>query len=289
MAANLRIIPRNFHYEATLSTELPAATGCSIVNTQNRKRSRVWRSADSTGGDAGDNQYIAGTFDDAIEREPDYFAFFRHRCHGGTVRLQLYSDAGWASQVYDSGALDVIKVIGTDGANWGVDPYGIGPNDPFITDSPYWLRFDPVACLSYKITFGSNDPTFDAAYWEVCVFELGRSFQPDRQPVNVDHGWIDLTDSDRSRGGSLYTNVGAQARTMRLSLEGIKEEERAAWLDIVRQCGLGRDLAISLFDDEGTRRERDHVMYGTFSALDAIGRQTSRPNLLTKTLQFQEA
>lgn len=289
MAANLLIVPRNFHYEATLSTELPAAPGCSIVNTANRKRSRVWRSFDSTSGNAADDQFIAGTFDDGLDREVDYFAFFRHRCHGGQVRLQLYSDAAYTAQVYDSTALDVIKVIGTDGADWGIDPYSIGDNDPFITETPYWLKFPPTTCLSYKITFSSNDPTFGAAYWEVATFLLGRSFAPFRQSVGADLGFIDLTDVDRSRGGSLYSNVGAQARTLRLTLEGIKEEERAAWLDIVRQCGLGRDLAITLFDDEGTRRERDHVMYGTFSALDAIGRQTSRPGVLTKTLQFQEA
>ena len=283
MTASLRIIPRNFHYEATLSTELAAADGFSVVNTQNRKRSRVWRSTD------GDDQYVAGTFEDGLDREVDWFSFHRHRCSGGTVRAQFYSDDGWVSQVYDSTALDVNKVIGTDGADWGIDPYGIGDNDPHITESPYWLRFDPVTCLSYKITFSGNDPTFGAAYWEVCAFVLGRSFAPFRQSVGAELGFIDLTDVDRSRGGSIYSNVGAQARTLRLALEGIKEDERAAWLDIVRQCGLGRDLAITLFDGEGSRRERDHVMFGTFSALDAIGRQTSRPSVLTKTLQFQEA
>lgn len=287
MSANLRIIPRNFHYEATLSTELTAATGCSIVNTQNRKRSRVWRSADGTATDASDDQYVAGTFEDDLDREVDFFAFFRHRCYGGKVRLQLFSDAAWSSQVYDSTALDVIKVIGTDGANWGIDPYNIGDQDPFLTESPYWLFFDPVQCLSYKITFSDHDLTFGVPYWEVGTFWLGRSFAPFRQPAfGADLGFIDLTEVDRSRGGSIYSNVGAQARTLRLALEGIKEEERAAWIDIVRQCGLGRDLAISMFVDEGTRRERDHVMQGVFSSLDPIGRQVNR---LTKTLQFQEA
>jgi hypothetical protein len=107
--------------------------------------------------------------------------------------------------------------------------------------------------------------------------------------VSFDLGVIDLTEVDRSRGGSLYSNIGAQARTLRLLLESVNEDERAAWLDIVRQCGLGRDLALTLYDGEATRRERDHVMYGTFSALDAIGRSVTRWNLLTKSLQFQEA
>lgn len=289
MAANFLIIPRNFHFEATLSTEFDAAEGCSIVNTQNRKRSRVWRSASATAADASDNQFIAGTFDDGDPREPDFFAFFRHRCHGGQVRLQLYSDAVWSVQVYDSGAIDVIRAIGADGADFGVDPYAIGAFDPHIIESPFYLRFDPVGCLSYKVTFSSNVATFGAAYWEVCTFLLGRSFAPARQPVSFDVGFVDLTDVERSRGGTVYSNVGAQARTLRISLESVNENERAAWLDIVRQCGLGRDVGVTLFDGEETRRERDHVMYGTMSALDPIGRSVSRWNLLTKSLQFQEA
>jgi hypothetical protein len=287
MTASLRVVPRNFHYEATLSTEFASTDGCSIVNTQNRHRSRFWRAGSSTSADPTDDQFIAGTFDDTIEREPDYFAFFRHRCHGGDVRLQLYSDAAFTSQVYDSGAQAVITAIGTDGANWGIDPYGVGPYDPFITRSPYYLRFDPVGCLSYKVSFTNFDTTFGSEAWEVGTFWLGRSFAPERQPAfGADLGRIDLTDVDRSRGGSLYTNVGEQARTLRLALEAINEDERAAWLDIAERCGLGRDVLISMFDGEGTRRERDHVLDGTFSALNAIGRQVNR---LTHTLQFQES
>ena len=287
MSANLRIVPRNFHYEATLSTELPAADGCSIVNTQNRKRSRVWRSNASTSADASDDQYVAGTFADALSREVNFFGFFRHRCHGGQVRLQLYSDAGWTSQVYDSGAVDIITAIGTDGADSGIDPYGVGPNDPFITNSPFYLWFDPTACLSYKITFSDHDPIFGVSYWEVATFWLGRYFAPERQPgFGAGLGWIDPTEKDRSRGGTLYSNVGAKAKTLRLDLQHIDEEERAAWLDIVEQCGLGRDVVISMFSDEGTRRERDHVLHGCFSALDPIGRNV---RTLSKTLQFEEA
>jgi hypothetical protein len=287
MAANLRIVPRNFHYEATLSTELPAAEGCSIVNTQNRKRSRVWRSADSTAADAGVDQFIAGTFEDGLSREPNFFGFFRHRCHGGKVRLELFSDDAYTTQVYDSGAVDVIRAIGTEGFNWGIDPYGVGPYDPFITASPFYIWFDPVPCLSYKVTFSDFSTAFGAAAWEVATFVLGRYYVPARQPgFGAGFGWIDLSEVDRSRGGTLYSNIGAKAKTLRLDMQHINENELAAWVDIVEHCGLGRDLVISQYSDEGTRRERDHVMLGAFSALDPIGRNVGT---LSKTLQFQEA
>ena len=110
MTAALRIIPRNFHAEATLSTQFAPVDGYSIVNTQNTQRSRVWRSTDGT------DQYINGTFDDGLERTVAHFSFFRHRCHGGKVRLRLYSDVSWTTMVYDSGALDTINVVPTDAA-----------------------------------------------------------------------------------------------------------------------------------------------------------------------------
>jgi hypothetical protein len=260
----LRLIPRNWHYEATLSTEFPAADGYSIVNTQNRKRSRVWRSSSFSGANAHDDQYIAGTFADGFTRGVNFFGLFRHRCHGGKVRLELFSDANWTVQVYDSTALDIINVTPTDGHDWGIDPYGEGRADPHLLDAPYWLYFGEVDCLSYRITFSdhailtlpnpSDPPPFGAQFWEVGTFVLGRYFEVGWPPAyGAELGFIDLTETDRSRGGSLYSNRGAQARTLKLALDNVAETERAAWVDIVRYSGLGRDVVVSLFPEDGSR------------------------------------
>ena len=176
-AANLRIVPRNFHDDATLSVSVASATGCTPQNTQDTIRSRFWKSTD------GADQYMLGTFDDGFDRTVSYFGFFRHRCHGGNVRLQLYSDAAWITQVYDSGTLPVINVTPTDGADWGIDPYGSGAIDPFILDAPYWIYFEATTCLSYKITFSDNVATFGAAYWQVCRFFLGNYIEATFNPA----------------------------------------------------------------------------------------------------------
>ncbi|MGH7605400.1 MAG: hypothetical protein ACRENK_15570 [Gemmatimonadaceae bacterium] len=273
-------MPRNFHDEATLSTQFVSATDMTAPNTQNCQRSKVWRSTDGT------DQYVRGTFADSLARSASFFGFFRHRCHGGTVQLQLYSDAAWTTQVYDSGALAVINVVPTDGADWGINPYGSGSIDPFLLDAPYWLYFTPTACLSYQISFAANVSTYGAAYWQVCRFFLGKYFEA---AVNPDYGatlgFVDQTEVNRSRGGSRRTNVGVSWRVMQMDLNSIHEDERAAWLDIARQCGTGRDLVLSLFPEDGTRLERDNIVNAEFSALNAIGRQVSR---LTSHLQIEE-
>src|SRR6185369_10795645 len=124
MVDNLRIVPRNFHDDATVVSEIEPVTGYSMANTQNTTRSRVWRSVD------GSDQFVGGSFDDEVDRTISHFSFFKHRCHGGQVRLQLFSDVAYSSQVFDSGPVDIINVTPSDDFDWGIDPYGLGSNDP---------------------------------------------------------------------------------------------------------------------------------------------------------------
>ncbi len=279
--ANLRIIPRNFHDEATLTTQFSPVLGYSIDNTKDTQRSRVWRTPDGT------NQYINGTFADGLTRAPGFFGFFRHRCHGGFVRLQLYSDAAWTTQVYDSGSTSVINLVPTEGLDWGIDPYGSGRIDPFLTDAPYRLWFTPTGCRSYKITFSGNVSTYGYSYWQVCRFCLGPSKElPYTALYDYPLNLVDQPERNRSRGGSLRTNVGPNWRTMTLDIKRVPETEGADWLDIVKYVGTGRDFVVSLFPSDGTRKERDHVMNCKFSVLDPLIRW--HPSFLSKRLQLEE-
>lgn len=280
--ANLRIVPRNFHDEATLATELAPVTGYPIANTQDTQRSRVWRST------AGTNQYIAGTYADGLLRTASFAGFFRHRCHGGNVRLQLYSDAAYTTQVYDSGTVAIINVTPTDGLDWGITPYVGGTAiDPFITDAPFWLWFSGTPHRSFKWSFSSNVSTYGYAYWQVCRFFLGNYFSLTYNPqYGITLGVVDQTDRNRSRGASLRTNVGPSWRTMTMDLARIPESERAAWLDIMKYLGTGRDFVSSLFPGEATRRERDHTINCKFTSLDPLERWHLQ--YLKKRLQFEE-
>lgn len=281
----LRVVPRNFHDEATLTVSSPEASGFPIANTQNCIRTKVYRSV--TAGDI----TISGTFGlGSYARTPAFFGMFLHQCHGGQIRLQLYSDYNWVTQVYDSTVLNVINVMPTDGMDWGADPFGNGPNDPFFELAPHWqwlVNGSPgLACRSYKITLSSLAFTYGRSVWQVSRFFLGPSMELFRQPeFGASLGIIDQTDRNRSRGGSLRTNIGANWRTAELSLGAMEESERAAWLDIFRYCGTGRDFVLSVFPEEGTRIERDYLLNCKFATLNAIGREVNR---LTGRLQIEE-
>lgn len=279
MANNLRIVPWNFHDEATLSTSIVSAAGFPASNTQNTRRSRVWLS--STNAD----QDILGTYADSVTRTSSHFSFFLHRCHGGNVQLRLYSDAAWTTLVYDSTVLPVYTVP-TEGADWGWDPYGIGAgNDPQLLFAPFYIWHDETPHLSYRISFTDNVSTFNAPYWQVSRIWIGKFFEVMFNPsYGATLGYEDMTDDDRSRGGSDVSNVGAIWKTMDMTLDWINESERAMWVDIMERLGTGRNLVASWFPGAGDRLERDHTICGKFNSLDALGRKVST---LTKKLQFK--
>jgi hypothetical protein len=279
--ANLKITPRNFHDEATLSVQIAPPTGFSITNTQNTQRGRVWRSVDGT------NQYWSGTYDDALPRTASAFSLFRHRCRGGNVRLQLYSDAAWTTQVYDSTALPVSNISITEGLDWGINPYGEGNIDPFATEAPYWLYFNETQHLSYRVTFSSNVSTYGYAYWQICRVYLGLHYElPYTALYDFPINYVDRTDRNRSRGGSLRTNTGQDWKTMTLEIKRVPAADGPGWLDIMHYLKTGKDFVLDLYPGEDTRRRRDHFIDCKFSQLDPLLR--FHPEYLSKRIQIEE-
>lgn len=276
MSAFLRVVPLNFHDSGTLSTSVAPVTDFPAEDTQNSIRSKGWRSPNLT------TQYIAGTLDS--DRTATHFSLFRHTCAGADVRLQLYSDAAWTTQVYDSGTVAVKNVAATDPYDWGVDPFGVGQNDPFVLEAPFWLWFTATTFRSYRITF-SGTP-LDSTYFQVSRIWLGKHFELARQPVfGASIGPADQTVRNRSIGGSLRTDISASWRVMVLDLSGVNEDERATWGKIARQLGAGRDFVLSLYPEDGTEKERDHTLNVKFSALDPILRNSA---VYSKRLQLEE-
>jgi len=277
---NLRLVPRNFHDEATLSTQLTAQPGFGITNTQNTLRDSVWRGAGIA------TQYVRGVFPDD-GRKINFFGLFRHKCHGGTVQLQLYNMPDWTGSVYNSGELETVDLISLGNFDWGTDPLGI-VNDPFVDESPFYLFIPPVGVKSYQITFRDTHTQAGAINWEVGRIWLGKYFEVSINPnYGSAIGFSDNSDHSRTRGGSNKTNVGAFWRSLVLDLAWILEEDRATWLDVCRYAMTARDVVVSVFPEEpdDKRFERDHVMNGKFSSLDPLGRQVS---YLTKRVVIEE-
>lgn len=268
--ANCRIVPYNDGDDASLTTD-SAVSGFEVVNVQNSIRGRSWRSTSSAG------QSFVGVW--PANRVVNHFSLHRHLCHAGSVQFRLYSDAGASSLVYDSTALSATCYTSSDPYTWST-----GTNDPYLTDSAYWLWFANQTARSFRVTF-SGTPS--QAYWQVGRLWIGRYFEVS---INPDQGYSlglqDVTDRNRSRGASLRTNVGEIYRTMSLDFSTAAWNDGATWQQFERRAGTGREILVSVFPGDGTSLERDNIMVGKLSNLSPMQRFVT---WVTKKVQIEES
>jgi hypothetical protein len=261
--ANLRIVPLNFFDDATLTATSEVA-GMEIENAQVSARDAFWRSTSLV------QQVVTGTWG-GDGKMISAFAFFRHNAHGGTVRLQLYSDTALAAQVYDSGTVNVHDMVALGSFDWGVDPLGTTSTDPLVFESPYYLYFTAVAAAGFKITLDGDGGAGDS-FWEVGRFWLGKYFEVGTNPnYGAELGWMQISERKRTRGGSLRSNASGRWRQFTFDLKQISTADRPTWLDMMAQAGLANDIVVSLFPVAGGRVERDYTVDGKFVSLDPIG------------------
>lgn len=283
--ANLRLVIRNFHDEATVSAST-AAVDFPASNTQNDSRDSAWRSTSTA------TATYYGTF--SRNRVINFFGMFLHRNHGSNIRFEGFSDAAWATPATggDTGTVTINKVIGSssDAAfAMGDDPYSIGQYDPMIVESPYWYYFPTLVTIqSYRVTLSSHVTTFwNDAFWHVSRFVVGKYWEPVINPSyeGFGIGIGDNTDVVRSRGGSLRADLGVSWKLMRMTLDSVSEIEAATWMQVLANSRRGKMIFASLFPGLGTLRERDSMGLFKFTSLNMLGRQVSR---LTNTLQLEE-
>lgn len=268
MTANLRIVPKNDWDDATLTPSATEESGFDVENTQNTIRDKAWRTTSNA------SQSVTAVW--SASRTFSHFSMHRHLCHAGSVKLELFSDAAATVSVYDSGAVSATPYSASESYTWSE-----GSNNPLLTSSSYWLWFTPTAARSAKITF-SGTPS--QAYWQVSRIWAGRYWQPTRnfaRGLNLGRG--DLTDAETTQGGSLRTNESESWRVLNGELTGITATEFATLSDIYAYAGRSKDIVVSVYAGDGTRKEERYCFAGKMTALNDIGRPsvvfTSRINI----------
>jgi len=256
--ANLRIVPQNWFDEAvSLTVTSEASTTMEIENAQITPRGAFWRSTSTAA------QTIQGNWNNVV-RKCNVFAVFRHNWRGGTVRLQLYSDTAWTTQVYDSTALTVSSTP-AGSYDWG-NATGV---DPLLADAPYVLFFtEATTAKSFRITTGGTPAD---AYWQASRIWLGRYFEfTTNMYIGMGLTCVDEAEQSRSRGGSLRTAAGGKWRRLMLDFKFMSEAERQTWVDLEGVCGRDRDVVVSALAATTGRKERDHTLNAMFASLDPV-------------------
>lgn len=261
----MRICPQNFFDEATISASPSPPSGMPASNLQTTRRDEVCRSPSLT------DFVISGSWD-GDARTVDFWGIWPGALAGCKVRVELFSDATLSTRVYDSGTLDVVTVSAPAwGAfTWGAVPWAIDETDRTFRQAPA-VRFlsSAVVAGSFRITI-SNSFT-DFPYFEARRIWLAHSITA---PFNAQFGLApvvrDASEQVRTIGAALDVLDVDTYRAAQFDTVFETEADRAIWSDVLAYCGKTREVVVSLWPGEGSRRERDTTWCGYLEAINPV-------------------
>jgi hypothetical protein len=255
--SNLRVCPINFLDAATLVDTPTMLSTMPVSNLKLTTRSDVARSTSNA------DQVVKGHWGGATRKINGFF-IFGHNGQGGSVRLQLYSDSAYTTQIYDSGTVALFTAITSDGYDFG-DASLFNVNDPLGNESPYSLWPGAIyTAQSFKVTFSACP----AAYWQINRIFLGKYLELTYNPKYGSAFSPAKSTSTQKRlpGASLLARKRGRYREFRVDLSFIQDDgERALWRDVAALVDVTRDVVISVRPGIGGREERDHVMNAMLS------------------------
>lgn len=268
-----RLVAVNFmdsEHVSDLAVSPAAETLYPITNLQSDVGSDTWRSTSLA------SQEITGSFGGNARRVSMWGIFpgLGAACLlGAQVRVQLYSDAARATQVYDSGTLDVFtwtgEVYGT--FPWGAHPWGVEHGHHQVRRTPLLRWFTAVSVGSFKITI-TNGGAVDTSYFEARRFVLGDYVEaPYNALLGAAPRWVSNSERYRTQGGTSRRN--RRAKWSGLSCEIVLDTEatRAAWHSLCYACNPGAEIVFSLFQSgDGARLDQDFTVLGSLNVVNPV-------------------
>lgn len=263
--SRLRVAIVNHWDTGTLAASTSVST-LPVENTRVRERGSPWRSTSNAA------QTISLVY--ANDRAANMFAFFNHNLGGGTARVRLYSDTGMTALVHDFMALAVpAQASATAGAN-----YGLGGNattaqaaDDLLGNLQPFVLYFGTGYVFKAVKLDLVGGALASSYLQVGHTWLGMFHESEFNPkVGASIGYGSNTQTGRTRGGSLLSNVGEVWRRLEIDMSYI-DGDRAFWSDVLGYSQVARSVFVALFPgDSDTRLDRDYTMDGQFVALDPL-------------------
>lgn len=258
--ANLRIAVENALAAADLTVSPAAVSTLPVTNLQIPARSPKWRSTSAA------EQVISFDWNGSGY----YLNFLMIRIFNlepaATIRVQLYSDAAWTTEVYDSGAVEAYDADTLGELDFGVDALGSSVFDGFLTQKHFLIYFAEVLALSGKITV--NDTGNSDGYVEASYAFAGKYTEFTYNAERETAGWkpTNSGELDTSDGGTPWSHAGVAYREMTLELPLISADQRPTFMDMMRYAADGAPIFAALYPEAGGEKERDYT--GLWKVLD---------------------
>lgn len=264
---NLRILHDNAAKRVLSITASSTNTGFPATNLLTDRKTEVWRGSNAS----------ARTLDLVWASSQTVACVALPFCSlskNATVRVQVFSDAGFATQVVDSGAIvacpsSPIGVASTDewyGTAVGVNSYSTGG---YASAVVYFTR--TTVCRSMRITI--SDTANPLGYLEVGNLVVGNywtsTYNPEAGDVSVDIQ--DNSKHERSESGDLFTDVSARYRTMTVQMSHMPSTDRNYIFRTILGNGMKDPILISVTPESTDKKDEElFSIYGRLSKGSAI-------------------
>lgn len=274
--AHLRICARNAIDGADLSASPAAESTLPVTNLQIPARARVWRSTSAA------EQVVSFDWNGAAYWL-NFLALHRHNLEqAGTWRVQLYANADWTSEIYDSGTMEAF-----DTATLGTLDFETADPNGYAGQALLVDYFTNVLAKSGKVTLtdtGNSDGYVEASY----LF-AGEYVEIEHNATGEALAWRDTSEQSRSDGGTLRSDTGVTHRELSVELPVIHPDDRGAVQDMIRYAGKRKPIFVAVYPEAGGEKERDYTLLGKLIELpDLTTDAASRFNRWGARLQIGE-
>lgn len=258
---NLRIIYDNVVDSATL-TASTSASGLPVTNLQKEQKGYVWRSTATSA-------TITATWTTS-QALGGVALPFCNLSNTATIQIKVYTNAGDASPVLDTGVKSAAAYTPTDlwgglsSIATGVNAYNYGGG----TYARSWF----AETTGKKLEIIISDTSNPSGYIELSRVVCGKYWAPEfNTSFGLSIGYVDTSEQIRTESGNLITSNGTVHKTMNFELAWLTDTDRARMLSILRGNGLRKPLFISLFpDDDDVTKEQNFQIYGKLSNLAQV-------------------
>lgn len=275
--ANLRIVAKNQVDHPSCVLSCTATPTLPLDNLKNYQRGRIARipanpAFEIKGTYGGDGIYASMAALMRVNLEP-----------AATWRFQGYSDAAWTNQVVDTTTLTAIDSATLGDLDWGVEPLGSGIFDPFYGQKWSLAWFARTLILSWKITI--TDTTNSEGVVDISRVWVGDYFELAYNPsFGMRMGWKENSEQWETDGGGPHVDAAVPYRVLSFDLENIPEADRAKWMDLLRYCGMRRDVMVSVYPAGTGEQLRDYTLDALIAHMPdmttvALGRDTTNITL----------
>lgn len=217
---------------------------------------------------------IQGNF--TIDRDIKVFVIAKHNMSlAATVRLQLYSDAGWVTQVYDSTALAAWSTFYPTGAlNWGhpdlwTGQISVEDQMGFLFDYLHVLP-SPIVCKSFKVSI--VDTANADGYVQLARCFLAPGWIPE---INIAYGagvqWNDPSVIDRSLGNVKWIDRRDKYRSLTGTIDSMTPAQGVgAFFEMQRRLGITEEMYHVFDPDDVYQALKLRSFFCTFKQLDPL-------------------